>query len=382
MIYLDFAATSALKPAQVHAAISSFLSDVGASPGRSAHKLAVESGRIVFECRESVAGLLGAKDSDSIVFTLNATHALNIAFHGLLKKGDRVVTTSMEHNSVMRPLKYFEEKGIIELAVVKCDETGRLDLAELKKALEPGAAMLAMTHASNVAGTILPAAGAAKIAREAGAVFLLDAAQTAGVYPIDVEKLGIDILACSGHKGLLGPHGTGVLYVRGGLDIEAVHRGGTGSVSEKTEQPDFMPDKLECGTHNALGIAGLKAGVEFILGETVEKIRRHEIGLTTKMLDGLAGIKGVILYGTRKPEETTATVSFNVEGREPSEVGHILDRQFDIAVRIGLHCGPVAHQTMGTFPRGTVRASAGYLTAEADIDVLIEAVGQIALGKV
>ena len=381
MVYLDCAATGALKPPSVKDAVADFLENVGASPGRSAHRLAVESGRIVFECREAVAQLLGAPDSSSVVFTLNATHALNLAFLGLLREGDRVVTTSMEHNSVMRPLKYLQSKNTIELDVVECAPDGRLDPARLKASVTAGTRMVAATHASNVVGTVLPAAQIAEIAHDAGALLLLDAAQTAGVYPVNVEKLGVDVLACSGHKGLLGPHGTGVLYVREGLQIEAVLRGGTGSESGLTEQLDFMPDKLECGTHNAVGIAGLKAGVGFILGETVEKIRKHEIRLTEKMLEGLAAVDGVNVYGTRDPRKQTSTVSFNIKGMEPSEVGHMLDREYDIAVRVGLHCAPVAHQTMNTYPHGAVRASAGYLNKEEDIDALIAAVREIASGK-
>ncbi len=381
MIYLDNAATSAVKPLCVREAMSSFLDDVGASPGRSAHRLAVESGRIVFECREAVAELLGAPDSSGIVFTLNATHALNIAFLGLLGSGDRIVTSSMEHNSVMRPLRFLQAQGAIDLEIVPCDSRGCLDPAELDKAVTPGTRMVALTHASNVVGTILPVAEAAKIARGAGALFLLDAAQTAGTYPLSVEELDVDLLACSGHKGLLGPHGTGVLYVREGLDVKAILRGGTGSESGLTEQPGFMPDKLESGTHNAVGLAGLKAGVEYILSETVEKIRKHEAGLAGKMLEGLAAIEGVIVYGTQDSRKQVATVSFNIEGMEPSDVGHILDRQYDIAVRVGLHCAPVAHQTLGTYPAGTVRAATGCLNTLEDVEALVDAVGEIASGK-
>jgi cysteine desulfurase family protein len=378
VIYLDNAATSAVKPPAVWKAMEEFLRNVGASPGRSAHKLAVESGRMVFECREAVASLLGAPDSDNVAFTFNATHALNIAFLGLLRRGDRVVTTSMEHNSVMRPLKYLQARGTIELSVVQCGADGHLDPAILDTAVTPGTRMLALTHASNVTGTLLPVEEAAAAAHRAGALLLLDAAQTAGAYPVSVAGLDVDVLACSGHKGLLGPHGTGILYVREGIDIEAVLRGGTGSESGRTEQPDFMPDKLECGTHNAVGLAGLRAGAEFILGETVEKIRRHEIDLAARILEGLGSIDGVILYGTRDPLLQTATVSFNVEGIEPSEVGDLLDKEFDIAVRVGLHCAPVAHQTIGTYPKGTVRAGAGYMNTRDDVDALVAAVREIA----
>jgi cysteine desulfurase family protein len=381
VIYLDNAATSAVKPACVREAVAGFLENIGASPGRSAHKLSVESGRVVFGCREAVAELFDAPDSSRIVFTLNATHALNIAFLGLLEKGDRVVTTSMEHNSVMRPLRFLQAQGTISLEVVPCDREGRLDPAQLRKAVTPGTRMVALIHASNVVGTLLPVSEAAQIAHEAGALLLLDAAQTAGAYPLSVQELEVDLLACAGHKGLLGPHGTGVLYVRDGLDVRAILRGGTGSESGLTEQPDFMPDKLESGTHNAVGLAGLKAGVEFILSKTVGKIRKHEAGLTKRMLEGLAAIEDVVIYGPQDPEKQVATVAFNIEGMEPSDVGHALDREYDIAVRVGLHCAPVAHQTLGTYPAGAVRASAGYLNTPGDIDALIEAVGEIASGK-
>lgn len=378
MIYLDNAATSAIKPPAVCEAVRHFLDSIGASPGRSAHKLALESGRIVFECREALAELLGAPDSSRLIFTLNATHALNIAFLGVLGAGGRVVTTSMEHNSVMRPLRYLQDKGTIELIVVPCDKEGCLDLARLKDALTPAAKMVVITHASNVVGTLLPAAQAAQLAHEAGALLLLDAAQTAGAYPLDVSEMGVDLFACSGHKALLGPQGTGVLYVREGLEIEPVMRGGTGSESGLTEQPDFMPDMLESGTPNTVGMAGLKAAIEFVLSETVEKIRRHEVELTARMIEGLSRIEGMTIYGTGSPEKQTATVSFNIAGVEPSEVGNLLDREFDIAVRVGLHCAPVAHQTLGTYPAGAVRASAGYFNTAGDIDALIGAVRKIA----
>jgi cysteine desulfurase family protein len=381
VIYLDNAATSAVKPHSVHEAVKRFLEHVGASPGRSAHQLAVESGRIVFGCREVLAQLLGAPDSDSIVFTLNATHGLNIAFLGLLRKGDRVLTTSMEHNSVMRPLKYLQEKGIIELQILQCEADGTFNLRKLERALEKKTRMVVMTHASNVTGTLMPVAEAVVAAHNAGVLFVLDAAQTAGVYPLNVAKLGADVLACSGHKGLLGPHGTGVLYVREGVEVEAVIRGGTGSESDQTEQPGFMPDRLESGTQNACGIAGLKAGVDFILVEGVGKVRSHEMDLTARMIEGLSAIDGVVIYGPRDPEKQVANVAFNIAGREPSEVGNLLDREHNIAVRVGLHCSPAAHETLGTFPRGTVRASAGYLNTQDDIDALIEAVRQIASGK-
>ncbi len=380
MIYLDNAATSWPKPPGVVEAIVHFLNDVGANPGRSAHRLAVESGRIVYNAREAVAELFNAPDPLRVVFGSNATEALNLALCGLLRPGAHVITSSMEHNSVMRPLRALERQGV-EVTVVQCSPEGFLDPADIEAAIRPHTAIIALNHASNVVGTILPIAEVGEIARRHGLLFLVDAAQTAGAYPIDVETDKIDLLAFTGHKSLLGPMGTGGLYIGERVDLEEfepLKRGGTGSRSELEEQPDFLPDMGESGTLNAVGLAGLEAGVRWVLEQGVEAIRAHEVELTRQLIVGLRDIPGVTVYGGLDAGRQTATVSFNVAGMEPSEVGLRLDEEYGILCRVGLHCAPAAHRTIGTFPVGTVRFGLGVFNTLEEVERAMEAVKQVA----
>jgi len=355
-----------------------YFEDIGANSGRSAHKLAQEASRLVFETREGIAKLLGVKDSSRIIFTLNATGGLNLAILSSLKEGDRVITTSMEHNSVMRPLRFLEKKRGIKVDVIKCSEAGVIEPDDIKKKITKNTRLVIATAASNVVGTIMPIRDIGKIAREHNIPFLVDAAQTAGSFPINTEESQIDMLAFSGHKGLLGPQGTGCLYIKEGMKLTPLEFGGTGSRSDFEIQPDFLPDKYESGTPNLIGIAGLGASVKFILNEGVESIREKEQKLTKELLQKLKEIKKVIIYGTQDSQRQTSVVSINIKNMESSEVGDILDRDYDIAVRCGLHCAPIAHKTIGTFPSGTVRISSGYFNTEADIDYLSRAIREIA----
>lgn len=380
LIYLDNAATSFPKPPQVVEAIVHFLTRIGANAGRSGHRLSVEAGRIVYGTREALAELFHITDPLRIVFGHNVTEMINLVLRGFLRPGDHVVTSSMEHNSVMRPLRALEREGV-EVSVVPCSPEGLLDPADLEKALRPNTRLIVLNHASNVTGTILPVKEAGRIARRHGIFLLVDAAQTAGVYPIDAEADGIDFLAFTGHKGLLGPTGTGGLYIgpRVPLDeLRPLKRGGTGSRSEQEEQPDFLPDKYESGTQNAAGLAGLGAGVRFILEKGVEEIRRHELELTALLLEGLSSIKKVRLYGPADLSLRIGIVSFNIEGMEPSDVALALDEEFGIMCRPGLHCAPAAHKTIGTFPRGTVRFSVGVFNTKEEMEKAIEAVKKLA----
>jgi cysteine desulfurase family protein len=379
MIYLDNAATSFPKPPQVIRAMNDFLERAGGNPGRSGHRLSVEAGRIVYDAREAIAELFGARDPLRVIFTLNATHALNLALRGILRAGDRVITTGIEHNAVMRPLRALEREGV-RVAVVPCARDGSLDLSALRDALRPGARLVVVNHASNVVGTILPIAEIARRARAAGAWVLVDAAQTAGVVPMDIEAMEIDLLAFTGHKGLYGPPGTGGLVLGERVDaamIEPLMRGGTGSRSEFEEQPDDLPDKFECGTPNGVGIAGLGAGVRFVLERGIETIRAHEVALTRALIEGLSEIPGVTVYGTRDAELQTATVSFTVANRRVSEIGLRLDEEFGVLCRVGLHCAPAAHRTIGTFPEGTVRFAASVFTTLDEIRAALDAVRRI-----
>lgn len=378
VIYLDNGATSFPKPPQVIQAMNHWFSNVGGSPGRSGHRLSTESARIVFETRELLAGLIGAESSRQIVFTKNATEAINTAFLGILSKGDHVVTTTMEHNSVMRPLRYLAGNNTIQLTVVKCDGGGRLDPEDVAGAFRKNTRMLVITHASNVTGIIMPLEELGRICQKSGVLFLVDAAQTAGALPIDVAAAFVDLLAFTGHKSLFGPTGTGGLYIKEGIKLRPLTRGGTGSNSELEEQPDFLPDSLESGTQNALGISGLKAGIEFIVSTSVERIRKEEVSLTAGLLEGLREIPGVTIYGPGIAGEMMPVVSFTIDGLAPSEIGYILDEAFGIMTRVGLHCAPSAHRTTGTFPSGTVRLTPGFFNTSEDIAYTLNSIETIA----
>lgn len=381
MIYFDNAATSWPKPPAVIEDMSFFMTEVGASPGRSAHRLSIEAGRLIYETREALARLCNVDDPLRIVFGLNATEALNLALQGLLRPGDHVITSSMEHNSVMRPLRALEADGVIEVEVVSCSPQGFLDPPDLELAIRPHTRMIALNHASNVVGSLLPVSEAGEISRKHGILLLVDAAQTAGAYPIDIKEMQIDLLAFTGHKALFGPQGTGGLCIGERVnadELQPLKQGGTGSRSESEEQPTFLPDKCESGTPNTVGLAGLRAGVKFILEHGVEDIRGHEVQLTQRLIAGLLDVPGLTLYGGHDPEMQTATVSFNVEGRAPSEVGLLLDERCSIMSRVGLHCAPAAHRTIGTFPMGTVRFALSYLNTAEEVDAALQALRQIA----
>ena len=361
MIYFDNAATSWPKPPGVAEAMAHFMNHVGANPGRSGHRLSLEAGRVVYEAREAVAELFNVSDPLRVVFGANVTEALNLALRGYLRAGDHVVTSSMEHNSVMRPLRAMvagQGDGAIDLTLVPCSPDGFLDPANLEAAVRPETAMLVLNHASNVCGSLLPVREAGGIAQRHGCLLLVDGAQTAGAYPIDMEADQIDLLAFTGHKALGGPMGTGGLVIGERVDLDRLlplKRGGTGSRSEREEQPDFLPDMCESGTPNTIGLAGLAAGVRWVLEQGVDAIRQHEMHSAQQLIDGLREIPGVRVYGGLDAARQTATVSFTVAGLDLSDVGLCLDDEHDIMCRVGLHCAPAAHRTLGTFPTGTVR---------------------------
>ncbi len=379
IIYFDNAATSWPKPAAMMAAMINYNDVIGGSPGRSGHQRSLDAGRIILETREALAELFECGDSFRIAFTKNATEALNIAIYGILKPGDHVITSSMEHNSVMRPLRYLETQGV-QLSVVSCSGDGRLDPEDVRAAIRPQTRLLVVTHASNVTGTIQPIADLGKIARNHGILFCVDAAQTAGALAINVDEMAIDLLAFSGHKSLFGPQGTGGLYIREGLEkqLRPLMMGGTGSRSEFEGQPDFMPDKFESGTPNTIGLAGLGAGVRFVLAEGVEAIRCKEEYLTARFVEGIAALPGVTVYGPPDAASRTAVVSFNIAGVSPSEAALELDERFGILCRPGLHCAPAAHRTIGTFSQGTIRFGFGYFNKDEEIAMALEAIRSLA----
>jgi len=380
MIYFDNAATSWPKPPGVAEAMVHFMDEVGANAGRSGHRLAVEAGRIVYDAREAVADLFNAPDPLRVVFGLNVTEAMNLALCGYLRPGDHVITSSMEHNAVMRPLRQLEREGV-ELTVLPCSPEGFLDPATIEPAVRPNTVMIVLNHASNVIGSLLPIAEAGRIARAHDLLLAVDTAQTAGAYPTDMEADKVDLLGFTGHKGLCGPMGTGGLIIGDRVDVDRlmpIKRGGTGSRSEHEEQPDFLPDKCESGTANVVGLAGLTAGVRFVMEAGVEAIRAHEVALAGQLINGLQSIPGVTVYGGLDAELQTATVSFNVAGQLPSDVGLRLDEEFGVLCRVGLHCAPAAHRTIGTFPSGTVRFGLSYFNTAEEVDQALEAVATIA----
>ncbi|SHJ39114.1 cysteine desulfurase family protein [Geosporobacter subterraneus DSM 17957] len=376
MVYLDNAATTYPKPETVYQAMDRCMREYNANPGRSGHKMALASGRSIYKTRDLLCQLFHIDNPMQIIFTQNATDSLNLALKGLLKSGDHVVTTSMEHNSMLRPIMALEELGV-ENTIVQCDPTGALDPKQIEAAIKPNTKLIAMTHASNVVGTLMPVEEVGAIARERKILLLVDAAQTAGVYPIDVQKMNIDLLAAPGHKGLMGPQGTGILYIREGIALRHMKEGGTGSKSEYLTQPEILPDRYESGTPNTPGIVGLGAGVAFILEEGIEKIRAHEEELTEYFLKQLKKIQGIVLYGPQDHRKQAAVISLNLGEEDSSEVSYVLDQVFDIAVRSGLHCAPMAHKTIGTFEQGTVRFSIGYFNTREDIDKAVEALMRI-----
>ena len=372
-IYLDNAATSFPKPETVYQAVMHAMLEVGVSPGRGAYRRSLEAGRILFQAREAAAALFTVPDASRVVITHSATEAINMALRGSLLPGDHVVTSSMEHNSLVRPLHLLAKQGV-ELTAVTAGSDGRVSPEDFRRALTPRTRMVAVGHVSNVSGTIQPIDELAAIAREAGALFLLDAAQSAGCVPIDMVRTGIDLLAVPGHKGLYGPQGTGLLCVAPGVALQPLLAGGTGSSSTADAQPDTFPEGFEAGTHNLPGIAGLKAGMDFVLQQGVAAIGAHERALMLQAVARLDAMTGVTLYGPVDPDLRTGVLSFTVAGRDPAEVAFDLDRRFDIAVRAGLHCAPRAHRTLGTFPGGTIRMSPGWFTTEAEIDAFCDAV--------
>jgi len=376
LIYFDSAATTWPKPAVVWQAMESCIRNAGANPGRSGHQMALMAGRLVDEARELLATLFNITNPDRIVFTVNATEALNLAIKGLLKPGDHVVTSSMEHNSVTRPLYVLQGKGI-EVSKVSCARDGTIKIEDIEKAIRPNTKAIVITHASNVTGTLMPIAEIGQLARKKGLRFVVDAAQTAGVFNINVPFMKIDLLAFPGHKGLYGPTGTGGLYIAEGLELTPLKEGGTGSMSDVPGQPDIMPERYESGTLNAVGIAGLAAGLKFIRSEGAEKIRQHEMELTQRFLKGAEKIKGLSIYGPEQIYARAPVVSFSLAGKATGKVGTVLDKQYNIACRAGLHCAPDAHRTLGTFDQKLVRFSFSYFNKTEEVDYALRSLNEI-----
>jgi cysteine desulfurase/selenocysteine lyase len=378
-IYLDNAATSWPKPPVVLEAMQEFLASAGGSPGRSGHHRSIATSREVSLARERLADLLGAETPDELVFTKNATEGLNIAIYGLADGVERIVTTSLEHNSVMRPLRDLEQRGRCTVEVVEADgNTGAIDLDHWAAALRAGPSLAVAVHACNVTGVLLPVAELASIAADAGVRFVVDASQSAGHVPLLLPALGASAVATPGHKGLLGPMGTGLLYLAPGVEPEPLLRGGTGSRSESEYQPDFAPDRYEAGTLNAIGIVGLGAAAEYMRTLGVERVEARLTELGRRFRDGLADVEGITLQGPSDAAESVGIASLNVDGVPCATVARLLDDEWGVMTRAGLHCSPAAHRSLGTAPDGTLRFSWSHASTEHEIDSAVEAVRTVA----
>ncbi len=383
LVYLDNAATSWPKPPGVAHAVSDYFEYPGANPGRSGHRLSVEAARIVYQTREAVAGFFNLDDPLRVVFGQNITDAINMALQGILRPGDHVITTGMEHNAVMRPLRDLESRGIL-LTIVPCSKTGLVDPAGIEAAIRPETIMVVVNRASNVCGTLQPVSQIGEITRRHGILLLTDEAQSAGAVPLDMQADKVDLLAFTGHKSLYGPMGTGGLLIGERVDLDRftpLRFGGTGSRSEHEIQPEFLPDRFESGTLNAAGLAGLSAALAWLSTQGIEAVQQYETALCRRLIGGLLNLPGVTVFGPLNAEQQTATVSFNMDGFSPSEIGQTLDEQFGILCRVGLHCSPAAHRSLGTFPMGTVRLGLGYFNTPAQVDYTLDALASIAKGQ-
>ncbi len=384
-VYLDNAATSFPKPAAVYDAVDQYQRRIGVSIGRGAYREAVESQRMLDRCRQRAAMLLGAESPERIVFTYSGTDGLNMALAGLCRPGDHVVTSELEHNSVLRPLKWLGETRGIKVSAVAPRSDGRVEPADVRAALRPETRLVAIQHASNVTGVVQPIAEIGEIARANGSFVLIDAAQTAGHLPLDLSQLPVDVLVCPGHKGLLGPLGTGLVYLRPGIEhlLDCYRLGGTGTQSEDDRQPMRMPDRYESGNHNAPGLAGLDAALAHLQSETIDQVRRAEAERTGRLVEGLRSLARVTVYGHAPPQlPHVGVVSFNITGFAPHEVASILDESFNIQARAGLHCAPGTHRWLGTLDSGgTVRFSVGRFTTTPEVDHAIASTRELAGGQ-
>ena len=382
---MDNAATSFPKPSAVHEAMTRFMTELGASPGRGAYSEAREAGRLLTQCRQRINTLIHGEKPEHIIFTLNTTDALNLAIRGLIQPGDHAITTWLDHNSVLRPFNALDKQIALEQTRVPCDpNTGRVDPDDIQRAIQPRTKLIAVVHGSNVTGTLQPIAQIGQMARQHDIPLLVDAAQTLGHIPIDVQADMIDLLAFPGHKGLLGPLGTGGLYIRPGIEkrMKTIREGGTGSLSESDTQPDFMPDRFEPGSHNAVGIIGLSEAVRWILEQTVEKLWRHEQSLIRTMIAGLTDhgtMPGLTYFGPQGIKDRCGVFSVRVEGiQDPQALSDLLEQEYGILTRSGIHCAPLAHQTFGTHALGGMtRLSFGPFLTTQDVQYACDALGQV-----
>ncbi|GFP78259.1 aminotransferase class V-fold PLP-dependent enzyme [Clostridium fungisolvens] len=379
-IYFDNASTSFPKPDTVSKSIYDFIVYNGGNAGRGASTSSLKSSELVYECREALCNFFNFDKTENVIFTQNITHSLNMLLLGAIKEGWHVITSSMEHNSVLRPLTMLKNQGKIELDIVQCDANGIVNETDIKSLIKENTRLIVLSHASNVVGSIQPLEIIGKICKGSNIFFIVDSAQSAGAIPVDFKLLNCDALAFTGHKGLLGPQGIGGFLISDELNAATLptFTGGTGSMSSSLIYPDYLPDKFECGTLNLPGIVGLKSGLEFIQSVGLDTIEYKELTLTKRTLEILNDFNQITVYGFKDIEkERTSTISFNILNRDPSEISFILDKQYGIITRTGLHCAPLAHKTIGTYPTGTIRLSLGFFNSLEDAETLYKAIKNI-----
>lgn len=375
MIYLDNAATSFPKPKESIQYLNNFIQNIGGNPGRSGHTPSVDAARIIFEAREKLTGFINGEDSERLIFTQNGTESLNLAILGLLKEKNHVIATSLEHNSVMRPITFLQKEKHIDISIIQCSPDGKIDIQKIKKSIRKNTKAVVVNHGSNVIGIVQPIKEIKEII--GNIPIIVDACQTIGSVPIDIQRDNIDILCFSCHKSLYSIQGLGAIYLRNSIELAPLKFGGTGSKSESIEHPEFMPDKYECGTPNTPAIASLLGGLTFIKKTDYNNIIKKKESLVKMLLNGMSEIDDIIVYGNHTNENNIPVISINIKDKLPSEIGYELNKK-EIYVRVGLHCSPAAHQTIGTLPGGTIRIAPGYFTTEDDINTFIEVLKDIA----
>lgn len=382
-VYLDNAATGQRKPDTVFQAMEEYFHQNNCNPGRGGYGLSLDGARKIMAARNSLARLFNINKPQQIIFTQNVTTALNFALKGLLGRKDHVLITGLEHNAVLRPLKALEEEREISFSIIPTDPQGAIDLAGAEKLIQSNTTMIVATHASNVMGTLVPIRALSQLAKKYGLDFVVDSAQTAGALPIDIPQIEATVFAFTGHKHLLGPLGTGGFYIseEGAQRMKPLYEGGTGSLSDQEEQPEFLPDRFESGTPNVLGIVGLGAGAEYLMDIGVDRIRAEEEKLIARLLKGLRELSGTRIYGPQDEAKQTGTIAINIKGKDNAQICALLDHQYNIMTRPGLHCAPLAHKTMGTFPEGVLRISMGHFTTQEEIDYCLTALREISSGK-
>lgn len=378
-IYLDNAATTFPKPPEVYTSMMNYMMNIGTNPGRGVSTASLAGNKVILNCRYALMDFFHFDKVENVIFTPNITTSLNTLIKSVAQKGWHVITSSMDHNATLRPLNSLSEKGIIELDIVPCSKEGLINIDDFINTLKPNTKLVVLSHASNIIGSIQPLETIGKICKDKGIYFIIDAAQTAGVLPLDFYKLNCNALAFTGHKSLLGPQGIGGFLIDDNLNqaCTAFIEGGTGSLSSSIVQPDFLPDKFESGTLNAPGIAGLLEGINFINSEGIDSIREHEEYLSNNFIEGLLNIPSINVYGCTDVSKRTATISINSTKIDNSELGFILDNEYGITTRTGLHCAPLAHETIGTYPTGTLRFGIGPFNDNKDINYTLSSLNTI-----